>query len=56
MRLWTIVESGQIKGPLFNPAEHGPDMTNSRFVKEATMTLLSGAFPHVQACALLLQA
>lgn len=49
MRLWTIVESGQIKGPLFNPAESPADMTNARFVKEATMALLSGAFPHVQA-------
>ena len=50
MRLWTIVESGQIKGPLYNPAEHDSSMDNPRFVKEATMQLLQGAFPHVQPC------
>ncbi|KAG0148913.1 hypothetical protein CROQUDRAFT_40680 [Cronartium quercuum f. sp. fusiforme G11] len=47
-RMWALVETNAIAGPLFNPAEHDPSMTNSLFLKEYTLGLLSSAFPHVQ--------
>ncbi|POV97689.1 hypothetical protein PSHT_14460 [Puccinia striiformis] len=47
-RMWGLVESSSIAGPLFNPAEHDATMDNGRFLKEYTFNLLSTAFPHVQ--------
>lgn len=47
-RMWGLVESSSIAGPLFNPAEHDATMDNARFLKEYTFNLLSTAFPHVQ--------
>ncbi|CAH7689997.1 CRM1 C terminal-domain-containing protein [Phakopsora pachyrhizi] len=47
-RMWGLVETGSIAGPLFNPAEHEAGMDNARFLKEYTLNLLSSAFPHVQ--------
>lgn len=47
-RMWALVETNEIAGPLFNPAEHEANMDNSMFLKEYTLGLLSGAFPHVQ--------
>ncbi|KAH9815389.1 CRM1 C terminal-domain-containing protein [Melampsora americana] len=47
-RMWALVETNAIAGPLFIPAEHDPSMDNSRFLKEYTLNLLSAAFPHVQ--------
>ncbi|KAF7440800.1 Karyopherin transporter [Pleurotus ostreatus] len=48
-RMFNLVESGEIKTPLFDPASlPNPNITNLVFLREYTANLLSGAFPHVQ--------
>ncbi|KAF4603923.1 Karyopherin transporter [Pleurotus pulmonarius] len=48
-RMFNLVESGEIKTPLFDPASlPNPNISNLVFLREYTANLLSGAFPHVQ--------
>ncbi|RIB27651.1 CRM1 C terminal-domain-containing protein [Gigaspora rosea] len=48
-RIFTLVESGAVQAPLFNPTEvTDPTMTNQRFLREYVMNLLQNAFPHLQ--------
>ena len=50
-RMFNLVESGEIKTPLFDPASlPNPNISNLVFLREYTANLLSGAFPHVQPC------
>lgn len=48
-KLFRLVEGGDIQAPLFDPSAAEPGMTNSRFVAEYSISLLSTAFPHLQA-------
>lgn len=48
-RLISLVESGGVQAPLFNPAEvNDPSMTNAIYLKGYIANLLSNAFGHVQ--------
>lgn len=48
-RLFQLVETGQIKAPLFDPGSvPDPSMTNSVYLREYCANLLKTAFPHMQ--------
>lgn len=48
-RLISLVESGGVQAPLYNPAEvTDPSMSNAVFLKQYIANLLSGAFGHIQ--------
>ncbi len=46
-RLISLVETGGVQAPLFNPAEHEPGMTNANFLKGYIANLLTNAFGHM---------
>ncbi|BEI79661.1 hypothetical protein CcaverHIS002_0101900 [Cutaneotrichosporon cavernicola] len=47
-RLISLVETGGVQAPLFNPAEHDQGMTNVVFLKGYIANLLTNAFGHIQ--------
>ena len=47
-RLVSLVESGAVQAPLFDPAQvSDPNMNNTVFLKGYIADLLKNAFPHV---------
>jgi exportin-1 len=47
-RLISLVDSGQVQAPLFDPATVEAGMTNQVFLKKYVADLLSNAFGHMQ--------
>jgi len=48
MKMFNLVETGQVRVPLWDPAKiNNPGMTNQVFLREYVMNLLLNAFPNV---------